>query len=140
MQKTRLNTGKWPDKVLKTVKADTKEIKANTKEIGKDTKQLLIDTGNLQKDTRSLREIAEGGEIPREECQSDTARLKQIRTLKPLLDNEAGDLKESEAKRIHSENMHEFQTFRQLLRMQRAVPTSQSQTFQEGMLQRSGRI
>ena len=76
-------------KQLSSIKKDTAAIKTNT--------EAVLD------DTKALRAIAEGEEVPRKPGQSDKARLKQIRLQKRLLDNEAGDLREREAKRIQVE-------------------------------------
>ena len=49
---------------------------------------------------RALRDFFEGGEVPRKEGQSDKARMKELRLVKRTADNEIGDLKEREQKRI----------------------------------------
>jgi hypothetical protein len=57
----------------------------------------------VKDDTAAIRNFFEGGEVHRKEGQSDKARVKELRLLKRTVDNEIGDLKEREQKRIRQE-------------------------------------
>ena len=68
-----------------------------------DTDNILGDTGTLMADTGQILCALRGGPTPQREGQSAKDRLKEIRLAKRLLDNEAGDLRESEGKRLSTE-------------------------------------
>jgi hypothetical protein len=94
-QKKRVNTGKWALK-LSAVAKTTEAIKNDTVAIKADTEAVLGDT-------KAMRNILEGKEIGAKPGQTDKERLKELRMVKRQLDNEIGDVKERELKRMHIE-------------------------------------
>ena len=102
-QKKRVNTGKWGLKILSTVAKTTEAIKNDTVAIKADTKSILGDT-------HAMRNILEGKEIGVKPGQTDKSRLKQLRMVKRQIDNEIGDVRERESKRMHVEKTGHFQT------------------------------
>ena len=102
-QKKRVNTGKWGLKILSTVAKTTEAIKNDTVAIKADTEAVLGDT-------QAMRNILEGKEIGVKPGQTDKSRLKQLRMVKRQIDNEIGDVRERESKRMHVEKTGHFQT------------------------------
>ena len=99
-QKKRVNTGKWTLK-LSAVARTTEAIKNDTVAIKADTEAVLGDT-------KAMRNILEGKETGAKPGQSDKERLKELRTVKRQIDNEIGDVKERELKRMHIEKTGRF--------------------------------
>jgi hypothetical protein len=99
-QKKRVNTGKWALK-LSAVAKTTEAIKNDTVAIKADTEAVLGDT-------KAMRNILEGKEIGAKPGQADKERLKELRTVKRQIDNEIGDVKERELKRMHIEKTGHF--------------------------------
>ena len=66
---------------------------------------------------KSVEGLIRGEDAPRVEGQSDKARLKELRLKKRAMDNEIGDLRESEAKRMTTETTARHQSYdRRLLK------------------------
>ena len=99
-QKKRVNCGKWGLK-LSAVAKTTEAIKNDTVAIKADTEAVLGDT-------KAMRNILEGKEIGAKPGQADKERLKELRTVKRQIDNEIGDVKERELKRMHIEKTGHF--------------------------------
>ena len=68
---------------------------------------------DMQQKQEQTQNILEGGEQPRKELQSDKACIKQLRMQKRLIDNEIGDLKERESKRLHADKTAQHETIQQ---------------------------
>ena len=81
--------------------------------IKNDTEAIKGTTHAIHEDTKVSRNVIEGGEQPRKDGQSDKARIKQLRVQKRLIDNQIGDLKESESKRLHTEKAAQHETVQQ---------------------------
>jgi hypothetical protein len=93
--------GRGPYKTRLAVKIGS--IKGDTKAIKKGTEAIKKDTGALLDDTKAIRNSLEGKEVLPKEGQTDKERIKEIRMVKQKLDNEAGDIKARESKRLHEE-------------------------------------
>ena len=92
-QQKRSRPGKWAQKLTG---------------IAKNTVAIKADTEAVLGDTKAMRNILEGKEIGAKPGQSDKERLKELRTVKRQIDNEIGDVKERELKRVHMEKTGRF--------------------------------
>ena len=90
-------------KQFSSIKNDTEAIKGTTEAIKGTAEAIKCTTDAIHEKVEVICNAMEGGEQPRKEGQSDKARIKQLRVQKRLIDNEIGDLKEREGKRLHTE-------------------------------------